>query len=72
MDQHLSPTRRAHLGDPIAVDQIAAVDRVRPQPTAHPDEDRALLSKRDLDLLPGRREHHAGLLQSVTQVVTDA
>ena len=56
-NQHLAPAGRRHLVDAVAVDDVAAVRRVRPEPTAHLDGDGALVPEGDLELLAGGIRH---------------
>jgi hypothetical protein len=56
-DQHLPPAGRAHLIDPIAVDELAAGGGVRPEPAADLYDDGPLILERDLDLFAGRAGH---------------
>ena len=58
-DQHLPATRRAELVGAVAVEDLAAGDRVRPQPASHLDDDHVLVAVRDLDLLAGALGHRA-------------
>ena len=52
-DEHLPAARRAHLVGAVAVEHLAAADRVRPKPAADLDDDRALVPVRELELLAG-------------------
>ena len=56
-DEHLATPARGHLVDAVAVDDVRAVDCVRPQPSAHLDDHHALVVERDLELLARGRKH---------------
>ena len=74
--EHLPATRGAHLVGAVAVEQLPAGDRVRPQPAADLDDDGALVAVDELvsarrwvrsaRVLPGRPSHPC------EQVVADA
>ena len=53
--QNLPAAGRAHLVGAVSVEDVAAVDAVRAEPTADLDDDGALIAEHDLDLLAGRR-----------------
>ena len=57
--QHLAPAGRAHLGEPVAVEQIGVPDPVRTQPSPHLDDDGPLLVGCDLGLQPRRGVHES-------------
>ena len=52
--EQLPATRRAHLVRAIAVEQLPAGDRIRPQPAADLDDDGALVAVDELVLLATR------------------
>ena len=56
-DQNLPAARAAHLIRPVAVEQLAAVERVLPQSAADLHDDRPLVAVDDLDLLAGGGDH---------------
>jgi hypothetical protein len=67
-DQQLASARGAHLADLIAVDEVVPPGRIRPQASAHLDDDGMLFPERELDLLARRRDQWAALLPVVASV----
>ena len=53
-NEQLTPTPGRHLVDAVPVHDVLTVDRVRPQPSAYLDGDRALLGEHHLELLAER------------------
>src|SRR5262249_13701970 len=64
-NEDLAASRRGQVARAVAVEDVSAVDRVRPQPAPDLDDNGLLAAERELELLAGRRDRHMDLCHAI-------